>query len=56
MTKTTREDLLYELHIIEALVRHSAEYMHDRSKWEKCIELHEATLNRLRNLIEAVKE
>jgi hypothetical protein len=56
MTKTTQEELLYQLHIIEALVRHSAEYMHDRSKWEKCTEMHEAALNRLRNLIETVKQ
>jgi hypothetical protein len=51
MTKPEQEELLYQLHIIEALVRHTAEFMQDRAKWEQCTNFNEAALHRLNNLI-----
>jgi hypothetical protein len=51
MTTPEKEELLYQLHIIEALVRQSAEFMQDSTKWEKCNNLNESALHRLNNLI-----
>jgi hypothetical protein len=51
MTTPEKEELLYQLHIIEALVRQSAEFMQDSTKWEQCTNFNEAALHRLNNLI-----
>jgi hypothetical protein len=36
-------------------VRHTAEFMQDRAKWEQCTNFNEAALHRLNNLIYQVK-